>query len=130
MEPDLVGADSISSTLYIGEITTSGYLGGRGRDFHIGAVKKVFEAFSKFYLFTHNKNEILQRLSKYYPDLQLNNISCHFIVPAGSAFIKSLGYRRRLFDVSIMKLDELLLPDEIRNMMIDTLKSSRQEMSS
>ena len=50
MEPDLVAIDINSGILHIGEITTSGFMGQRGRDFHIGAVKKIFEAFSKFYL--------------------------------------------------------------------------------
>ena len=51
MEPDLIAYNPTDKTLVIGEVTTSGYMGQKGKDFHVGAVKKVFEAFSKFYLF-------------------------------------------------------------------------------
>jgi hypothetical protein len=129
MEPDLIGVGSISSILYIGEITTSGYLGSRRGDFHIGAAKKVSEAFSRFSLINHNKTKILQRLHKYYPSLKLHNISCHFIVPEGAPFIKALGYREHLFKVGIMELDKITLPDDVKKLMIGALASSREEMS-
>lgn len=47
MEPDVVAINHEKGILHIGEVTTSGFMGQRGKDFHIGAVKKVFEAFSK-----------------------------------------------------------------------------------
>ncbi len=127
-EPDLVGVNNENSTLYLGEITTSGYLGQRGKDFHIGAVKKVFESFSKFYLYNLSKDEIISRIAKYYSNLRLENISCHFIVPEGSRFIKALGYRRRLFQTGYMILDELYLPEETKHIMIDVLEKSQKEM--
>ena len=58
-EPDLVAIDINSGTLYIGEITTSGFMGHNGKDFHIGAVKKIFEAFSKFYILLMDKDGVL-----------------------------------------------------------------------
>lgn len=130
MEPDLVGTDREGTTLYVGEITTSGYFGQKERDFHVGAVKKVSEAFAKFflYLIPENSKEICSRVKKYYPGLQTIEMSCHFIVPKGSRFINALGYRERLFQTGIMKLDELPLSPHIKEIMEEVLQRSKREM--
>jgi hypothetical protein len=64
MEPDLVGYHPLQRTLCIGEITTSGYLGQRGKDFHVGAVKKLTEAFGKFYLIREDGDTIANKVQR------------------------------------------------------------------
>lgn len=129
MEPDLVAISDDGITLYIGEITTSGFLGRKGKDFHVGGVKKVFEAFSKFYLFSLSDNNatILNRLKHYYPSLESKVVSYHFIVPRGSRFVKALGYREGLFRTGLMHLDLLPLSPNIQNIMEETLNISKDE---
>ncbi|MDP3105184.1 MAG: hypothetical protein Q8M95_11325 [Candidatus Methanoperedens sp.] len=127
MDPDLVAYDKNKKILYIGEITTSGYDGNRG-NFHIGAVRKFAEIFSKFYLCKIEKNEIFRRIEKLKPEYTFESISCHLIVPKGSKFIKALGYRKKLLETGIMSLDEISLSDKVEKIMHEVLDSSRSEM--
>lgn len=128
MEPDLVAVSYEKGILHIGEITTSGFMGQKGKDFHIGAVKKIFEAFSKFYLLRLDKAGVLQRLRKYYDISIISDIQCHFIVPEGSRFIKALGYRAKLFDTGVMSLDTIKLDKEYELLMIQILMNAKDEM--
>lgn len=128
MEPDLVAIDKNSGTLHIGEITTSGFMGHRDKDYHIGAGKKVFEAFSKFYLLLMDKGAVIQRLSKYHDFEAINNIKCHFIVPEGARFIKALGYKAKLFKTGIMSLDTIKLTNDSEQLMIQILIRAKEEM--
>ena len=126
MEPDLLGYHAIDNTLYIGEITTSGYMGQRGRDFHIGAVKKVFEAFCKFYLI-HDDENIMMKVSEHIDNIKIESIKCFFIVPKGSRFINALGYRKRLFEKGIMDLETIDLSIETHEIMLRVLMDSKNE---
>lgn len=129
LEPDLVACDKNIGLLYIGEITTSGYLGAKGRSFHHGTVKKVFEAFGKFYLMQTDKENILRRFTEFSPGIKLLNISCHFIMPAGAQALTALGYRQKLFEQGVMKLEELMLSKEVNMLMCEILKKASQEMN-
>lgn len=129
LEPDLVAVDIDLAMLYVGEITTSGYLGAKGRSFHHGTTKKVFEAFGKFYLIQKDKENILKNISQFYPDIKLSNLSCHFIMPAGAESLTALGYRKRLFEQGIMTLDELKLSEEVNSLMCDILQKASNEMN-
>lgn len=130
MEPDFVAYDNNQRILYIGEITTSGFNGQRGKNFHVGAVKKVAESFSKFYLILleNNIRKIKEKLLIQHPECDFNKISCHFIVPKGSKFIKSLRYREKLFETGIMRLDKLPLSDESEKIMRGILEKAKNEM--
>lgn len=128
MEPDLVAVDNQGVNLYIGEITTSGYLGQRGGDFHIGAARKVTESFAKFYLYKLDSKTIFERLSRYESGLQLTTISNHFIVPQGARFLRALGYRERFLTTENMQLDELILQPRVKNIMMEVLNNSKNEM--
>lgn len=128
MEPDVVAISHKNNILHIGEITTSGFMGQKGRDFHIGAVKKISEAFSKFYLILLDKDEIIQRLCKYYNIEAIDKIDCHFIVPEGAKFINALGYREKLFDIGVMKLDIIKLDYENEKLMLQVLMDAKKEM--
>jgi len=128
MEPDLVSYDVNKCILYIGEITVSGYNGQRGGNFHVGAVKKVAEAFSKFYLIKQDKAIICNNIAKLYPDRKFDEISCHFIVPEKSKFIKALGYREKLFKCGIMSLDIIPLSGKTKNTMLEILENAKKEM--
>lgn len=127
MEPNLIGYQPCQKALYIGEITTSGFLGQRGRDFHVGAVKKVFEAFSKFYLFHDDAENIIKRTNRHFLEVNIESIKCFFIVPEGSKFINALGYRKRLFDKGYMTLETIELTKDTQDIMIKSLMDSRNE---
>lgn len=126
MEPVLLGYHAIDNKLYIGEITTSGYMGQRGRDFHVGAVKKVFEAFCKFFLI-HDDENIMMRFSKHMDNIKIESIKCFFIVPEGSRFINALGYRKRLFEKGIMDLETIELSIETHELMLKVLLNAKNE---
>ena len=130
MEPDLVAYDKNHGILYIGEITSSGFNGQRGRNFHVGAVKKVAESFSKFYLILleNNIRKIKEKLLIQHPECDFNKISCHFIVPKGSKFVKALGYREKLFETGIMRLDELPLSNKSEKIMREILEKAKKEI--
>lgn len=128
MEPDLIGYRDIDNTLYIGEITTSGFMGQRGHDFHVGAVKKVFEAFCKFYLIHDDMENKIIKLSKYTDNIKIDEMKCFFIVPKGSKFINTLGYRNRLFEKGIMDLETIELTNETYEEMLRVLENSRDEI--
>lgn len=125
MEPDLIGYRD--NTLFIGEITTSGYMGQKGHDFHVGAVRKVFEAFCKFYLIHDDEEDIIIKLSKYMDKIKIDTIKCYFIVPKGSKFINALGYRKRLFEKGIMDLETIELTSETCKIMLTVLMESKNE---
>lgn len=129
MEPDLLAIDREKGILYVGEITTSGYLGPRKGNFHHGTVKKVYEAFGKFYLMQKDSDNVLNRFSEHYPELKASIMSCHFIMPAGAAALTALGYREKLFKQGVMTLDELPLPIEINSLMCELLKKASAEMT-
>jgi hypothetical protein len=111
-----------------GKLKNMGYNGQRGGNFHVGAVKKVAEAFSKFYLIKQDKAIICNNVAKLYPDCKFDEISCHFIVPENSKFIKALGYREKLFKCGIMSLDIIPLSDKTKNTMLDILENAKKEM--
>ncbi|MTI71080.1 MAG: hypothetical protein FH751_12595 [Firmicutes bacterium] len=127
MEPDLIAYHEEERILYLGEITTSGYLGQRGRDFHVGAVKKISEAFSKFYLLYNDIRIINKRLQEYLPDNEIDSVKCFFIVPEGSKFINALGYRKKLFETRYMDLETIKLTKESHSVMIEVLEASKNE---
>lgn len=127
MEPDLIAYDKKNNTLFLGEITTSGYMGQRGKDFHVGAVKKVFEAFSKFYLFHDDKDGIRDRLMSHTDKVKFSKLRCFFIVPEGSKFINSLGYRDLLFQTRYMDLETVELTKETHKIMMKVLLDSKEE---
>ncbi|MBU3145807.1 hypothetical protein [Clostridium sp. CF012] len=127
MEPDLIGINRNQKTLYLGEITTSGFMGQRGRDYHVGAVKKVAEAFSKFYLFKDDEKNIIRSISNYIPLAEVYNLKCYFIVPEGSKFLNALGYRTKLFEKGYMELEKIKLSKETEDKMIEVLIESKNE---
>lgn len=128
MEPDLVGYHEQSKTLYIGEITTSGYFGANGKDYHVGAVKKIYEAFSRFYLLHDDKEILFSRIKQKGFCMEPNRLKCFFIVPEGSRFINALGYRDRLFKKGYMDLEEIPLLKETYDVMKKVLLDSKNEM--
>jgi hypothetical protein len=131
MEPDLIAYDKVKKVLHIGEITTSGYYGHKNKDFHLGATKNVFEAFSRFYIFLKNEefsNQIKNKIIDFKPEILVNKIECHFVVPEGSRFIKALGYRGMLLNAGIMSLNQVNLSDKTKRIMKQVLQNSKKEM--
>jgi hypothetical protein len=129
IEPDLVAYNKNNRKLYVGEITVSGYNGHRGKDFHVGAVRKFAESFSKFYILSLGKNEIHKEIIKLYPYCDFEQISCYFIVPAGSKFMNALGYREKLLKTGIMEKAEISLSDNSKKIMLEVLECAKNEMT-
>lgn len=127
MEPDLVGYNYENKTLYIGEITTSGFMSRLGGDYHLGSVRKVDNAFSKFHLIHSEANFIIERLQKHIGIGEIESITCYFIVPEGCKFINALGYRERLFQQGIMNLEKIELAEETHAQMLETIKAAKNE---
>jgi|CXWL01.1.fsa_nt_gi hypothetical protein len=130
MEIDGIGISQQLKTLYFCEITVSGFLGHRGKDFHIGATKKFADAFARFSIITHptTKAALLRAAEQDY-DVKLEHIKCHLVVPKGSRFIRALGYRTRLLEMGVMDLAEIELPENEGKILDRVLKAARAEMS-
>ncbi len=128
--PDFVAYDNRGEVLYIGEITVSGYLGRKGRNFHIGGVRKLAEVFTKFYLFNieDNRKMIIQRLKQVHENIHLKKVSCHLVIPEKSKFIKAIGYRNKLLETDIIKLDMLPLTARTEKTVTETLQNAKDEM--
>ncbi len=127
-EPDLVAYRAADRTLHLGEITTSGFQGQKGKNFHIGAVKKVFEAFAKFTLWRDDLDTILQRFRECGIDNEVENVVGSFIVPEGCKFIHALGYRNKLFNKGIMTLEVIPLKPETIEVMLEVHHSAKAEI--
>ncbi|OGR89772.1 MAG: hypothetical protein A3A86_04660 [Elusimicrobia bacterium RIFCSPLOWO2_01_FULL_60_11] len=130
MEFDGIGINREQKTLYFCEITVSGFLGHRGKDFHIGATRKFADAFARFSIITHSltKASLLRAAERDY-DIKLEHIRCHLVVPKGSRFIRALGYRTRLLEMGVMDLTEIELPDNEGEILNRVLKAASAEMS-
>lgn len=130
MEFDGIGIHTEQRTLYFCEITVSGFLGHRGRDFHIGATRKLADAFARFSIINHapTKESLLQAAERDY-GTNLEHIRCHLVVPEGSRFIRALGYRTRLLEMGVMDLTEIDLPDSEMSILNRVLKAASAEMS-
>lgn len=130
MEFDGVGIQREQNTLYFCEITVSGYLGHRGKDFHTGAVRKFADAFARFSIVTHSHTkESLFKAAEHDYDVTFEHVSCHLVVPKGSRFIRALGYRTRLLEMGVMELTEIELSDSELEILNRVLKTARDEMS-
>ena len=131
MEPDVVGYNQKEKKLYIGEITASGFYGGKRSDFHIGGAKKLTESFVKLYLCSIPRNlaKIKKQLQNKEYNLVIKSLSCHFIVPKDSRFIKALGYRDQLFERGKLKLEEFELSAESRRLMDEVYNNAKAESS-
>lgn len=125
MKPDIIAYKN--STLILGEITTSGYLGGNKSSYHQGGVKKINEAFCKFSIIQLKKNEILKDISNKTGKI-LSEIKCYFVVPEKSTFLSQIGYRSILFDMNIMELSKVKLEINLENELVDILMKCRKEM--
>jgi hypothetical protein len=130
MEFDGIGVHREQESLYFCEVTASGFLGARGRDFHLGATKKFADAFARFSIIMHppTKACLLQAVRQDY-DLDLQHIRCHLVVPKGSRFIRALGYRTRLLEMGVMRLSEIELPEVEGKTLERVLKAASAEMS-
>lgn len=128
MRPDLVAYSAVTGTLWICEITTSGFLGKDDSPFHIGASRKFCEGFAKFAILNRQalqaKNEICGTIA----NRQIMNaqMECRFVVPTGSRFIQALGWRKQLVG-TIMQVEEIELSPVSREEMIQVLLASRSE---
>jgi len=130
MEFDGIGIHREQRALYFCEITVSGFLGHRGKDFHIGATRKLADAFARFSIVTHlpTKDSLLQAAERDYGE-RLEHVRCHLVVPKGCRFIRALGYRTRLLEMGVMELTEVELPDRELEILNRVLKAASAEMS-
>ncbi|MBI3298859.1 MAG: hypothetical protein HYZ75_11885 [Elusimicrobia bacterium] len=130
MEFDGIGIHREQKTLHFCEITVSGFLGHRGKDFHIGATRKFADAFARFSIISHTltKASLLRAAEQDYGH-KMEQLQCHLVVPKGSRFIRALGYRSRLLEMGVMNLIEIELPENEGKILDRVLKSASAEMS-
>lgn len=130
MEFDGIGLQREQKCLYFCEVTASGFLGGRGKDFHNGATKKFADAFARFSIVTYppTRASLLQAAGQDF-DLKLEHIECHLIVPKGSRFIRALGYRTRLLEMGVIDLTEIEFPEDKGKILERVLNAASEEMS-
>jgi hypothetical protein len=117
IEPDFYFL--FDNTLYIGEITVSGFL---HRKSHLGLSKKVTEAFSKFSLINH-------RFNNHQKSFSFNSIQCLFITPRKSekSAFDSIGWRAALFDMQIMYHRQVNIDENVKNEIELILETSKEE---
>ena len=130
MEFDGIGLQPQQKALCFCEVTVSGYLGHRGRDFHVGATKKFADAFARFsiVMYPSTKAALLKAAAREFAT-ELESINCHLVVPKGSRFIRALGYRTRMLEMGIMRLTEIQLSEEQREILQRVLNAARDEMA-
>lgn len=129
MEPDVIAYDSKTKTLFIGECTTSGYLGSKLGNWHRGGAYKLSEVFSKATLICSdkfNKKIIMEVKSRF--GISVEKIKCVFIVPKGAAFLKAVGFRKLYFKTGYLDLFEAEINKELKSKILCCLESSRKEM--
>lgn len=130
MELDGIGISRDAGRLYVCEVTASGYLGHRGKNFHVGAVRKFADAFARFSIVMHAQNrEALLAAASRHHSAPLSDIECHLVVPKGSRFIQALGYRNRLLEIGVMHLTEVELQPEIEVVLCKVLGSASAEIA-
>ena len=125
MQPDIIAYKN--STLILGEITASGYLGGKKSSYHQGGVKKINEAFCKFSIIKSDKKTVLDVIIEK-TGKKLSEIKCFFVVPQKGKFLSQIGYRSKLFDMNVMELSQVKLSNSVENELIDVLMECRKEM--
>jgi hypothetical protein len=117
IEPDFCFL--IKDTLYIGEITVSGFL---HRKSHLGLNKKVTEAFSKFSL-------IQRRFKDYQNYFSFSSLRCLFITPKIEEKNASdyLGWRKDLFKMSVMAHYQVDINNKLKDEIEAILEKSKDE---
>jgi hypothetical protein len=73
------------------------------------------------------REELLATASKEHA-CSLTQLRCHLIVPKGTRFIRSLGYRARFLELGVMELTEVELPPIEQQVMENVLREARGEM--
>ena len=64
MDCDVVAYSESNRVLWFCEITTSGFLGKGKSDFHVGAVRKFCEGFSKFFILRSHQEKVREDIQK------------------------------------------------------------------
>lgn len=129
MDCDLIAFSESNHILWFCEITASGFLGRQDKDFHVGAVRKFCEGFSKFSLIRHYELKVRQIVAATYPAVCAAEMRCQFVVPKGSRFIRALGWRQQLLDTGVMSIEEIKLSEASEVVMKDALLRARAEQS-
>lgn len=120
-KPDVIGEKN--GELYLGEITVSGFLMSKGRNFHIGGTKKLADSFLKLFILKNLLSEINQELSRNFPKIHI----C-FIYPASSAFMKALGYREQIFKLGYLEKYPIEIDKDMEQKLIEVLTFAKDEM--
>ena len=130
MEFDGIGIHRKARALFFCEITVSGYLGHRGRNFHVGATKKFSDSFARFSIVVHPsvRGGLLAAVSLDH-GIEFKEVKCHLVVPKGTRFIRALGYRKKLLEMGIMALMEIELPASECSLLETVLKAASAEMT-
>ncbi|TGM34032.1 hypothetical protein [Leptospira biflexa] len=120
-KPDVIGEKE--GTLFLGEITVSGYHSKNGKKFHIGGARKLSEAFLKLFILKERLPEINKALSRDFKKVEI----C-FIYPKNTDFMKALGYREYIFSLGVLKKCPIEIDSESIATINEVFKNASEEM--
>lgn len=130
MKFDGIGICEQNHELVFCEATTSGFLGGRDRDFHTGGVRKLADTFARFSIVMHRsvQKKLLAAAAR---DCgrPLKRIKCYLVVPEGCRFVEAIGYRKKWLEMGVMELATVKLPPSKRVILLQALGDARSEMT-
>jgi hypothetical protein len=128
MDVDLVAYSASDRVLWACEMTTSGFLGKGGGNFHVGASRKFCEGYAKFSILLLKEQAAKEQIRTITGDDSISgaNVQCRFVVPAGSRFIQALGWRQQLIG-TVMQVEEVALLEGSQEAMIEILLVARRE---
>lgn len=121
--PDFIGYKrNNEKILVLGEITVSGFYGHNGKNFHLGATRKLADSFLKLFILKNKLAEINIKFNTEYDDVEI-----YFIYPDKSLFMEALGYRESIFKLGFIKAPVKIKKSTI--MIIDEiLQKAKNEM--
>jgi hypothetical protein len=123
MEIDIIGYSKQKKTLHLGEFTASGYFGLNGGSHHIGANRKLAEAFLKLFVCHNKEKDVIKYLDLY----EIQKVRYIFAVPNGALFLKSLTYQNFIFSNSFLELKQIEIDKEEISKLEKTYRTARAE---
>ena len=123
MELDIIGYSNRDKNLFLGEFTASGFFGLNGKDYHIGANRKLAESFLKLYICRQKEGEI----KKYFNEYRIDKIRYIFAVPKGALFLNGLTFQKEIFGLSFLELKQIEINSESKDRLERSYKSARAE---
>ena len=122
IKPDIIAIRA--KTLILGEITTSGYHGGRNhnKSFHTGAARKLTESYSKLDFLRREK----YKLAKVIP-AKFSSIEIHYVTIKDSKY-QPKGWRKDLFKTCGLVHTEIKLNTKTLQIIKKSITKAKNEI--